>query len=289
MKILFITHTRIGDAVLSSGVLRYLVDRYPAARFTIACGPLAASLFAAVPRLERVIVMTKRPFDGHWFRLWREVRTTRWDLVVDLRRSLVSYALRAKQRRVLGPADDSVHRVNYLSSVLGADVVAPPHLYVSPRNEDHARALIPDGAPVLALSPVAATIPKTWPAERFAALTAALLEGPCKGWRVALFGAAGDRAQVGPLLDAVKQPLLVFEESDLLTVQAALGRCARFIGNDSGLAHLAASAGVPALALFGPTDPLRYAPWGGQALRAKDGAMTSLDVADVLAAAFPAG
>src|SRR5437868_5041793 len=81
VRILFITATRIGDAVLSTGVLRYLVDTYPAARFTIACGPLAASLFAGVPRLDDIIVLDKRPMLGHWLALWRRTCGTRWDVV----------------------------------------------------------------------------------------------------------------------------------------------------------------------------------------------------------------
>src|SRR5215831_18146589 len=64
MHILFVTATRIGDAVLSTGLLTYLIDRYPRARPTIAAGPVAAPLFAAVPRLERVLVIEKpRLFD----------------------------------------------------------------------------------------------------------------------------------------------------------------------------------------------------------------------------------
>ena len=59
MKILFITSTRIGDAVLSSGLLADLAVRYPSARITVACGPAAAPLFAAAPRVERIIVMHK--------------------------------------------------------------------------------------------------------------------------------------------------------------------------------------------------------------------------------------
>ena len=55
MRILFVTATRIGDAVLSTGLLSHLLDRYPMARLTIAAGPVAAPLFAAVPRLERIM------------------------------------------------------------------------------------------------------------------------------------------------------------------------------------------------------------------------------------------
>ncbi len=66
MKILFVTATRIGDAVLSTGLLSHLVGQYPGARFTIAAGPPAAPLFVAVPGLERVIAVTKRPWSLHW-------------------------------------------------------------------------------------------------------------------------------------------------------------------------------------------------------------------------------
>ena len=46
MRILFITATRLGDAVLSTGLLDHLARANPAARFTIACGPVAEGVFA---------------------------------------------------------------------------------------------------------------------------------------------------------------------------------------------------------------------------------------------------
>ena len=49
---------------------------------------------------------------------------------------------------------------------------------------------------------------------------------------------------------------------DLLTAYAVLKRADLFIGNDSGLMHIAAAAGVPTIGLFGPSDERRYAPWG---------------------------
>ena len=98
--ILFITATRIGDAVLSSGLIKRLADEIPDARFTIAAGPLAAPLFANVPNLDRLIVMEKHQGGGHWVALWREVRTTKWGLVVDLRGSGISRFLSTKRRAV---------------------------------------------------------------------------------------------------------------------------------------------------------------------------------------------
>jgi ADP-heptose:LPS heptosyltransferase len=52
---------------------------------------------------------------------------------------------------------------------------------------------------------------------------------------------------------------------DLLTAYACLKRARLFIGNDSGLMHLAAAAGAPTLGLFGPSDDRLYGPWGPNA------------------------
>jgi len=87
MRILFVTATRIGDAVLSTGLLDYLTDRHPTARLTIAAGPVAAPLFEAVPQLERLEVIEKLRWSAHWLPFYAAVATRRWDLVVDLRGS----------------------------------------------------------------------------------------------------------------------------------------------------------------------------------------------------------
>src|ERR1700761_8617995 len=100
MKILFITSNRVGDAVLSTGVLNFLVANFPDAQFTIACGPYAAGLFRAVPRLNQLIVLEKKSWNRHWLKLWRICFGTHWDLIVDLRNSIVSRLLRAKKRAI---------------------------------------------------------------------------------------------------------------------------------------------------------------------------------------------
>lgn len=288
MKILFITHTRIGDCILASGILRHLVESYPAARFTIACGPLAATLFTEVPRLDRVIVMRKQRFDGHWFSLWKQARGTVWDMVIDLRRSLISYVIAVRKRYVIGPIPTGVHHVAHLSQLLALPAPAAPYLYVADHHRAAAARLIPDGPPVLAMAPVAATAAKTWAQERFAALAVRLTApgGPCAGWRIALFGGPGDAVVAAPLTTALAASgcITVFDQPDLLSVHAALARCGAFVGNDSGLVHLAAAAGIPVLALFGATDPTRYGPWGGDLIRAPGLDLKALDVDTVAAA-----
>ena len=81
MRILFISASRLGDAILGTGLLNTLIERYPGARFTIACGPVAASLYEAVPGLERIIRMRKGPWLAHWRTLLGATLTKNWFMV----------------------------------------------------------------------------------------------------------------------------------------------------------------------------------------------------------------
>ena len=101
MRILFVTSTRIGDAVLSTGLLDHLIRTHPGARITIACGPVAEGVFARMPGRERTIVVTKRRLSLHWLDLWSQVATTVWDLVVDLRGSALGWLVPARRRAVM--------------------------------------------------------------------------------------------------------------------------------------------------------------------------------------------
>ena len=266
MHILFVTATRIGDAVLSTGLLSYLTERYPQARLTIAAGPVAAPLFEAVPGLERVIVVEKGRWRSHWLRLYGAVAARRWDLVVDLRGSALAWLLRAGERRVMAKGGAGEHKVRQLARLFGLEPPPAPRLWTAPRHDRAAEALIPAGAPVLAIGPAANWRGKQWRAERFAELAQRLtaLDGPFPGGRVAVFAAAHERPQAEPLLTAVPpgRTIDLVGRTDLLTAAAALRRCALFVGNDTGLMHIAAAVGTPTLGLFGPSPVAQYAPWG---------------------------
>jgi ADP-heptose:LPS heptosyltransferase len=72
----------------------------------------------------------------------------------------------------------------------------------------------------------------------------------------------------------------------LRVLGALLGRAGLYVGNDSGVSHLAAAAGAPTLALFGPTDPAVWAPVGPavETVRSLNMKMEGLDLAAVNAA-----
>jgi lipopolysaccharide export system permease protein len=266
MKILFVTATRIGDAVLSSGLLGHLIERHRGARLTIAAGPAAAPLFEAVPGLDRLLVVEKRKYALHWARLYRAVAAARWDVVVDLRGSGLAYLLWARARFVAAKGDYAEHRVQQLGRLFGLDPPPAPRLWLAPHHLERAAQLVPPGNPVLAIGPAANWRGKEWRAERFAALALALTapDGPLPGARVAVLAAAHERAQAAPVLDALPaaRRIDLVGRVDLLTAAAVLRRAALFIGNDTGLMHIAAASGAPTLGLFGPSLASHYGPWG---------------------------
>ncbi|HYL49790.1 MAG TPA: glycosyltransferase family 9 protein, partial [Stellaceae bacterium] len=269
MKILFVTATRIGDAVLSTGLLRHLIERYPGAAFTIAAGPLAAPLFAEVPGLERLIAVEKKARGLHWLSLYGQVAATRWDLAVDLRGSALAYLLWARQRRVMGKGSPEEHRVHQLARLFDLEPPPAPMLWLGAQHRDAANRLVPPGAPVLVVGPAANWQGKEWRPARFAELALRLTAptGLLSGARIVVMAAAHERAQAAPVIAALPRERVVdlVGKLDLLTAAAILHNAALFVGNDTGLMHVAAAAGAPTLGLFGPSNVKEYAPWGPRA------------------------
>lgn len=266
MDILFVTATRIGDAMLSTGLLAYLLDRHRGARLTVAAGPLAAPLFAAVPGLDRLVTVRKQRFAQHWLRLFAEVAGKRWDLVVDLRGSALAWLLRARERRVMGKGDPREHKIQQFGRLFDLDPPPAPRLWTAPAHDRSAAALIPPGPPVLAIGPAAAWRGKEWQPERFAELALRLSgrDGPLPAARIAILAEAHDRAKALPLLAALPPARVIdlIGKTDLLTAAAVLRRSALFVGNASGLMCIAAAVETPTLGLFGPSPIEEYAPWG---------------------------
>ena len=270
MKLLFITANRIGDAVLSTGILGSLVEQNPSAEVTVAIGPAAASLFRAVPGVKHIIVVKKLSLGLHWAKLWRATVGTHWDVIVDLRRSAISWTLSASKRYVIPKPAEEMHRVILLAATIGAEDHPPtPRLWTNDSDELAAAQLIPDGAAVLALAPTANWRGKQWDCANFARLAERLTvkDGILPGARIAVLAAAQERAQTRLLVESFPKERIIdlVGQVDLTKIAACLKRCQFFIGNDSGLSHMASAAGIPTLSLFGPSRPEFYAPWGPNA------------------------
>lgn len=267
MKALFITSNRIGDAILSSGLLDHLVSSSENPEITVACGPVAAPLFTGAPGVTKVHIMRKEKWGRHWLRLLREVFTTRWDMVVDLRGSATAYVLWTKKRFVLR-ADHTLPRVVHIGGVMGLNPPPDPVLWPSEFDRAAAKKLLPSDEKILAVGPTANWPKKMWPVEDFLELALRLTAkgAPLEGAKILLTGGPGEQEQVQAFYDRIPKEQLIDEiGAKLLTAYAQFERVSLFVGNDSGLMHLAAAAGAPTLGLFGPTRDDLYAPWGENA------------------------
>ena len=179
-KLLFIASNRIGDAVLSTGALAYAIDQIGADQVTIACGPLPAPLFRAVPGLVDLHIVSKRKARAfeHWMALYRALRGSRYDLAVDLRGTLLTLGLSA-QRRIIHRKNNAIrHKITDLTETMRSPSPLEPRLWLDGAARAEADKLAPGGgAPLLVLGPGTNFIGKQWPEDRFA-LAALRLLGP---------------------------------------------------------------------------------------------------------------
>jgi heptosyltransferase III len=170
--------------------------------------------------------------------------------------------------------------VQPLVGISGPDAAAPPPL--RPADPERAQAdLWAKRLPprFLAVHPGSGSPAKNWPASRFADAVRAL--SPGRAWL--LVSGPADEDAAGAL---AREPGAVHaRELPPRVLGALLSRAGLFLGNDSGVTHLAAAFGAPTLALFGPTDPAQWAPLGATALRGPGATMDGLEVEAVVAAA----
>jgi lipopolysaccharide export system permease protein len=269
-RLLFITSTRIGDAVLSTAALEAARARLPGAQVTIACGPLAADLFRADPGLETLIAMPKRKMGGHWVGLWSKLVGREFDLAVDLRGSGTTYLLRVKERLVYHSEKTNPprHKLDEFTALMGSPTPLQMKVHLDARAKETAAAFAGTDKKLLILGPSANWIGKTWPRESFGRLARKLAgaNGPLGGARIILLGGVEDGATLNALAEDLGSAGLEARASvgalDILACAAMLERASLFVGNDSGLMHLSGAMRAPTIGLFGPTDERGYGPRG---------------------------
>jgi ADP-heptose:LPS heptosyltransferase len=127
------------------------------------------------------------------------------------------------------------------------------------------------------IHPFASRADKAWPAERFVAVADHLRANA--GLESVFVG--------GPFDDlAPFAQFRTFRDAPLAEVKRLMSAAHLFIGNDSGPAHVAAAFGVPVVVLFGPSDPVTWAPWRteSQVLRSR-GSIANISVGEAITAA----
>ncbi len=265
--ILIIAPLDAGDAVAVSGLIPKLLAEVPHARFTIVAGPKTAALFADTPELAEIIITPS--YDGFAARLALKTRLSgrTWGTILDLAGGAPG-RLKSKRRATLTPSSLSENRTVAAARLLGLEDTPPtPFLFTSPELEAATDEALMGEGPILAMGPGAEWIGRVWPAERYGQVASKLMmvdRAPLENGRIVAFGGEMDRDAINDSVFPLPRKRIISRpySQDLITDYAWLKRCRLYIGGDNIWTQLAAAAGCPTVAIFGPSNDAICAPFG---------------------------
>jgi ADP-heptose:LPS heptosyltransferase len=267
-RILIVSQTNIGDAVLTCPVIDILRRDFPRAKIDIVTGPKAVSLFGDNPDLVAKVFDKQAPL-GKKFEWFLDLYHTHYDCVVDLRRTaLALFLLPRYATPVITGRSFSGHKkdahLNRLRQVYPFDDVSSVQYAVLTSKEDEQflnkelfSALSGQGFVVIA--PGAADSAKRWHTPGFAQVADHL----SAKYKIIFVGDAKDVPIVKDIQGRMRSPSMSLAgKINLRQLAFVLKKCRWVITHDSGVMHLASYINVPLVALWGPTDINKYAPWG---------------------------
>ena len=304
MNILIIKLSAIGDVIHTLPVLNALRTFYPDANITWLVEEAAADLVTGHEALDRILVSRRKqwikqlktplrkPAILEIFRFIRDLRDTRYDLILDLQALLKSGMLvaLAKGGRKVGFGPGMAHQeYSYLflnewipavsmeihaleRGLMLIEKIGIPHdaveykIPVTIRDRQRADALLKSHqargrGPLIAINPVAKWETKLWDVASFSRLADGLVEK--YNATVIFTGSPADRGYIDAILlemDAIAENLA--GKTSLKVLAALYEKSDLLISTDTGPMHLGAAVGLPVVALFGPTAPWRTGPFG---------------------------
>jgi heptosyltransferase-2 len=286
----------IGDVVLSTPALHLLRRSFPSASITALARKWVAPALEANHDVDRIIIMEEKE---SYFELARKIMADKFDTGILFPNSFSSALLfwLARIPKRVGYSTDcrsllltqfisrpsdfkKEHQVLYYLQLIEKYLSATKNsnqrsnqktvkLIWNITEEEKAqanellqKANISSQKKLVGINPGAAHGPaKRWFPERFAEVGNKLIEK--YDVEIVIFGSPDERKIATSITKMMRFKSLNFAGETNLRISAALiSRCALFITNDTGAMHIAAALGTPIVAIFGPTDPERTAPWG---------------------------
>jgi lipopolysaccharide heptosyltransferase I len=281
-RILVVRLGSLGDLVHTLPAVSALRRTFPGADIDWVVDRPHAPFLALVPVITRTLVLRDRTAAA-WLEMRRTMRGHRYDAAVDFQ-GLIKSAFLARLSgagRVIG-FDRRALREPAARWLYRERVDVPGGLHVIQKNLQLARAL---GAPADRLefplspveSPVAASLRseglgrfalvnpgaawpnKRWPPARFGELARALRDR--HGLRSVVLWGPGEDALAAEVVRASDGAAIAAPPTSLTDLVALARAAALVVSGDTGPLHIATAVGVPAVALFGPTNPRRNGPW----------------------------
>jgi len=273
----------LGDATHVVPVVRTLQRHLPDARLTWVIGPGEAKLLAGLEQV-RFVVYDKRSGVSGMRALWRELRSERFDVLLQMqlaaRANLLAAGIRAQRRigydrarskeghglvvneRIAAGGQHVLDVLGRFCEPLGVrqDRVEW-NLPVAVADREWAAGHLAPGRRWLLLSPCSSHRLRNWAAERYAAVAD---HAASRGWGVVICGGRSEleRTTTDAIIAAMSHPALDLVGRDTLKqLIALLERADAVLAPDSGPVHIANAVGTPVLGLYACTDPTRSGPY----------------------------
>ena len=270
MKILIISLSNLGDAMLTYPAIQGLREAYPGAEFHVLAGPKTRELFSGDPGFHKVWIWEKKASFFTQIGLVLQLMRSGYKLVVDFKNTLIPFVLFGAKRtpfvRRFPPS--MIHRADqHLSLIFSVGARPPkslPRLPYGPEEELKVQGWL-NSAGTAPAGGYAAVVPgakshlKRWAPEKFAFVADKL----SADWnmRILLVGGAEDKTETEAVQRAMKHRAVnLCGATSIRELAALLARISVVITNDTANLHAAQLMGVPTVAVFGPTDEKKYGP-----------------------------
>lgn len=291
--ILLITLSNIGDVIMTTPVLQALHAIYPGVKIDIVTDQRSSEIFFYCPFRGDIFIKDKKLFLRGVPELLIKLRSRRYDLIVDLRTDGLAYLLHGRKKLTRWRRKKTArHAVQQHMTVIGSIYNNRPipqcRIWTGQADEHFARLILGDkaGKRILALGTGANSHKKIWPVENYIELINKLT-GTIDV--VILLGNGEDGKSSKSISTRSGLPILdLCGRTTILQAAAMLQHATFFVGNDSGLGHIAAALGVPTITIFGPGEPERYRPWSenSQCVIGDDNDIKNAGVDDVINCIF---
>jgi len=268
----------LGDCVLTTPAVALLKAHRPDLQIRMVVEPRFAGVFEDNPDIDQVSETVGRPhlainFHGGTRSMWLTLTSgAKYSAGFAHHRYSFIYTDKVPRAQEILGEERPVHTAEHLASAvfwMGVPRVEIPRAKLVARVK-------PAYPPYVVIHPFASAPAKAWPQDHFVTVASQLQSQGLEPMILA-----------GPADDAAKfVQFQVFRNAPLAEVKNLMSGAALFVGNDSGPAHIAAAFGVPVVVLFGPSNPVTWAPWRTEArVLTSAGSIQSITVDQVLGAA----
>jgi heptosyltransferase-2 len=297
-RILVLRYRFIGDTILTVPFLRNLRQTEPQGIIHLVLAPISGEVLKGIPYVDRIFYWDPQTIHGDCLgahntmkrklEFIKQLRSFHYTKVYILKRSfssgLMGYLTGAPERigfdterrgflltkRV--PYDHNLHEVQNFLNCLRYDgiLISDDHLdaWISENEREEASNLLlnqdwKQGEPILAIHPFSAIRERGWPLKRFIQL--ANYVSSKYGWTILWLGGKNDLIYEEEILSGFKgKTVMAIGNTNIRQSMALISLVNLFVGNDSGIMHLAAALNVPLVAIFGPQSERKFGPWGAK-------------------------